>query len=269
MTVCIAAICRDDGEDKIVCCTDKKLSSALGSVETGFKDLPIAHRWRLLTAGDEAEIIALHRLYQQRFEDINNLTAEKLDESMMLPPRQRKINLSDEYTFSRYNMSYADFIKVGRDSFPDEEFRNSIRNVAAIRLRASLIVAGFVDGMAEIYYTDEDATARAANDYAVTGEGEYVARSVLLRREQYSRLPLHKTLYNVYEAKRYSETIGSVGEETTISILSSRKKRELTSVAVDEQLEEYYVKYGPKALPQDFALKGPILYSEEKSERNE
>jgi hypothetical protein len=164
--------------------------------------------------------LALYRLYQQRFKDINNLTLEKLDESMKLPLRQRKIDLSDEYTSSRHNMSYADFIAVGKDKFPDEEYRNSIRNVAAIRLRASLIIAGFVDRTAEIYYTDAEGVARAANDFAVTGEGEYLAQSVLIRRQQNGGLSLHETLYNVYEAKRYSESIGSVGKQTTISILS-------------------------------------------------
>ena len=264
VTVCIAAICQDREKDKIVLCTDTKLSSALGSAETGSKDLPIAHRWRLLTSGNEADIIALHRLYRRQFEDVNNLTPEKLDESMKFPLRQRKKDLADEYTFSRYNMSYADFIASGKDKFPDEEFRNSIRNVAAIRLRANLIIAGFVDESPEVYCTDEDGVARATNDFAVIGEGQYLAQSVLLRREQYSRLSLHETLYNVYESKRYSESIGSVGKSTSIAILSSGARRELTSIAVDRQLKKFYAEFGPKPLPNDFTLSGPIFYSEEK-----
>jgi len=265
MTVCIAATC-EDGE-KIVLCTDTKLSSALGSTETGRKDLHIGNRWRLLTAGDEPEIIALHRLYRRRFQDINNLTPEKLDESMKFPLRQRKTDLSDEYTFSRYNMSYADFIAVGKDKFPDEEYRNSVRNVASIRLRANLIIAGFVDGSPEVYYTDADGVARAANDFAVIGEGEYIAQSVLLRREQNSGLSLAETLYNVYEAKRYSESIGSVGEYTTIAISAPGKRRELTSLSVDKQLKKHYLQYGPKKLPGDFELDGPIFYSEEAAKK--
>jgi 20S proteasome alpha/beta subunit len=268
MTVCIAAICKDGDNDKIVLCSDTKKSSALGSAETGKKDLPIAHRWRLLTAGNEPEIIALHRLYKQRFDDINNLTAEKLDDSIGLPLRQRKKDLSDEYIFSRYNMSYADFIAVGKDKFPDDEFRNAVRNVAALNLRASLIVAGFVDQSPEVYYTDMHGIGRATNDFAVIGEGEYIAQSVLLRREQNSDFSLHETLYNVYEAKRYSESIGSVGKYTTLAILSSGAKRELTSLGVDKQLKKCYEQYGPKPLPDDFTLNGPIFYSEEKAKKS-
>lgn len=263
MTVCIAAICEDS--ERIVLCTDTKLSSVLGSTETGRKDLPIAKGWRLLTAGDEPEIVALHRLYQRRFKDIDNLTPEKLDESMKFPLRQRKIDLSDEYTFSRYNMSYADFVAMGKDKFPDEEYRNSVRNVASIRLSASLIIAGFVDRSPEVYYTDGDGIARAANDYSIIGEGEYIAHSVLLRREQNKRLSLAKTLYNVYEAKRYSESIGSVGDYTTIAILAPGARRELTSLNVDKQLKKHYAEYGPKELPRDFDLDGPIFFSEERA----
>ncbi len=268
MTVCIAAICAHEDSERIVLCTDRKLSSSLGSTETGRKDLPIAHRWRLLTAGEEPEIIALHRLYRRRFHDINNLTPEKLDESVKFPLRQRKIDLSNDYTFSRYNMSYADFVAVGKEKFPDEEYRNSIRNVASISLSASLIIAGFVDDSSEIYYTDADGVSRAANDFAVIGEGAYIAQSALLRREQNSRLSLAETIYNVYEAKRYSESIGSVGEHTAISILAPGQRRELTSLNVDKQLEKHYAEYGPRRLPRDFKLDGPILFGEEQALKN-
>jgi hypothetical protein len=268
VTVCIAAICQDDeGKDQIVLCTDRKISSALGSAETSRKDLLIAHRWRLLTAGEESEIIALHRLYKLQFTDIKNLTADKLDESIKSPLRQRKRELADEYTFARYNMSYADFLASGKEKLPDEEFRNSIRNIAAIRLRANLIIAGFVGESPEVYYTDEEGVARAASDFAVIGEGQYLAQSVLLRREQFSGLSLHKTLYNAYEAKRYSESIGSVGKDTMLAIIASGAKRELTSFGVDKQLEKYYKDYGPKDLPFKFALDGPTFYSEEKTQK--
>jgi hypothetical protein len=263
VTVCIAAICLDEGKHKIVLCSDTKVSSALGSAETASKDLHIAHRWRPLTSGNEADIVALHRLYRSRFKDSKNLTADKLDESIKSPLRQRKRDLADEYTFSRYNMSYADFLASGKEKLPDEEFRNAVRNVAAIRLRCSLIIAGFVDNSAEIYCTDEDGVARATNDFAVIGEGQYLAQSALLRRKQHDALSLHATLYNTYEAKRYAEAVGSVGKYTLQAVITPGAKRELTSLGVDKQLRKSYATYGPKTLPNEFALDGPIYFSEE------
>jgi len=264
MTVCIAAACHDGDVSKIVLCSDTKLSSALGSAETGHKDLYLPHGWRILTAGDEPEIIALYQLYYRQFLNSDNVTAENIDKSMKTPLRQRKTDLSDEFTFSRYNMSYADFVTVGKEKFPDEEFRNAVRSVAALRLRANMILAGFI-GAPEIYYTDNEGVARAANDFAIIGEGEYLAHAALMRREQNSRSTLHETLYNVYEAKRYSEAIGSVGKRTQMSIIAANAKRELTSFNVDRQLEECYKEYGPRPLPYKFEMKGTLYYSEEKA----
>jgi 20S proteasome alpha/beta subunit len=97
VTVCIAAACRDeDDEEKIVLCTDKKLSSLMGSAETGYKILYLAAHWRLLTAGDEPDILSLYRLYRERFKDGQNYIATKIDESVKFPIQQRKRQLSDE-----------------------------------------------------------------------------------------------------------------------------------------------------------------------------
>jgi len=49
--------------------------------------------------------------------------------------------------------------------------------------------------------------------------------------------------------------------------LSPGAKRELTSFGVDNQLKKCYAQFGPKTLPDDFRLDGPIFYSEEKAEK--
>jgi 20S proteasome alpha/beta subunit len=265
MTVCIAAACQDEDEEKIVLCCDKKLSGALGSTETGQKNRWISKLWRLLTAGDEPDIEALYKLYRRRFKLAENRTTEKIDESIKWPLRQRKRDLSDEYTYSRFNLSYDDFLLNGKERLPDEEFRDALRAIAAISLNAHLIIAGFIDDSAEIYYTDDVGAVRAAHDFAVVGEGQYIAHSVLARREQSIRSTLHATLYNVYEAKRYSEAVGSVGEKTLLAVLSADGKREISSFQLDAQLEDLYEKYGPQKLPYGFSLEGLLYYGDEKA----
>jgi hypothetical protein len=222
--------------------------------------------WRVLTAGDEPDILALVKFYRLRFKNHpENRSAETIDESMRWPLRQRKKQLSDDYTYSHFNMPYDEFLAFGKAKLPEESFKNAVRDVAAIRLKANLIVAGFIDGSPEIYWTDEDGSAHPLNDFAVIGEGQYLAQSTLMRREQESRTTLHETLYNVFEAKKYSEAVGSVGTSTFLGILSADGKRELTSYSVDRQLREWYNEYGPRDLPGSFSLKGPVYYSEEKA----
>ena len=71
---------------------------------------------------------------------------------------------------------------------------------------------------------------------------------------------LELTLYNVYEAKKFAESVGSVGLRTHISIISEDGSSQLTSVNVDRQLEACYSKYGPKPLPEDLKFKGEYYY---------
>ncbi len=265
MTVCIAAACRVGKEEKIVLCADRKLSSPLGSTDTGSKMLWLSSAWRLLTAGEEPEIQALWNLYQIRFKERNNLRAETIDESVKWPLRQRKKQLSDDYTYSHFNMPYDEFIASGKAKLPEEDFRNAVRSIGHITLKAHLIIAGFIGGSSEIYCTDSEGCAWPVKDVAVVGEGQYLAQSTLLRREQHGRSSLNETLYNVYEAKKYSEAVGSVGRSTFLAVLSSDGTRELTSFSVDDQLEEWYKEYGPRKLPASFSLKGPLYYSEEKA----
>ena len=195
MTVCIAAICLgDDNDDQIVLCADKKLSSALGSAETGYKILWIAKHWRLLTAGDEPDIMALHRLFKQRFADPGNRKAETIDELINWPLRQRKRQLADDYTFSHFGMSHAEFLANGKARLPEDAFREATRDIANISLNASLIIAGFIDGSAEVYWTDHIGKARAVRDFAIVGEGEYLAQSILIRRNQRYRSTISRNV---------------------------------------------------------------------------
>ena len=53
MTVCIAAICTDEGEHKVVLCTDTRIGGDLGSSEAFLKEIGIGNGWYCLISGDE------------------------------------------------------------------------------------------------------------------------------------------------------------------------------------------------------------------------
>jgi hypothetical protein len=251
MTVCIAAICSDDGEDKIVSCTDLLVSAGVGSAETGQKDHYLAHGWSCLCAGVETEYMELIRLYRAQFKNPDALKPENIDFSMKEPLYKRKAELADEFTRSRYAISYDDFLKHGKQRFPDAIYFEVLQHINRIELDAELIIMGFIDGSPEIYYTSRDGKARAANNFATIGEGEYLASSVLLRRAQDSIDSLEVTLYNVYEAKRYAESVRSVGEYTNMAIRSASAGRQLTSIEADEQLAKLFLEFGPKDVPSN------------------
>ncbi len=266
MTVCIAAACKDkDDVDLIVLCTDRRIGSALGSSDTGTKERDLHHGWKCLTSGNVDDIEALVKCFVVRFHNKDALTYAKLDETIRGALFDRKKQIADAYTRTNFVMSHDDFLKVGKERLPEDIFRNAIHEMRSLFLKAEFVIAGFIGSSPEIYYTDANGESHAASDFAVVGEGEYVASSVLLRRKQHSWESLERTLYNVFEAKKYSEAVGSVGRETIISIIRpSGKNVEYpdleTSAGVDEQLAVLYEKYGPTALPEDLMFEEPLFY---------
>lgn len=262
MTVCTAASCDDKGEDKVVICTDKRSGSALGSSETAFKNLELKHGWRCLTSGSEADINSLVRLYEVHFSDSKNLTHAKIESIIKYPLHERKRHIADDYIQNRFAMSYAEFINSGKEKLPSDLFNDALQKIDAIPLGAELIIVGFLGSVSEIYSTETNGRTQLATHFAIVGEGEYVASSSLLRRKQHNWTSLECTIYNLYEAKRAAETVGSVGRETDISILSKDGSLQYTSFGLDAQLKEMYKKYGPKPLPEQLKYKGEYYFTE-------
>jgi 20S proteasome alpha/beta subunit len=260
MTVCIAAICRDEDQEKIVLCSDRRMSSGLGGSEVGRKEHALSHGWRCLVSGDEDHFLALIRLYRIHFLDEARLTYEKIDAAMKAPLYERKKDIAEEYIRKRFAFSHDEFVKSGKDRLPADLFHEANQVINHTDLRASLIVAGFVGTSPEIYYTDEHCGAHPVMNFATIGEGSHLAHSVLLRREQMGWDSLSSTLYNVYEAKKYAESIGSVGPGTNISVMRSDGTKEITSYELDTQLGEAYIKYGPQKVPRNIKFDGDYYY---------
>jgi len=263
MTVCIAAKCIDGAENRIVLCTDRRSGSALGSAETALKDRTLPHGWRCLTAGTEADIVALIRLYREAFVDPGNLAAVKIDATIKGPLFRRKKELAEEYIRNRFAISHAEFISLGKEKFPADIFHDALQRVSLLDLKADLIVAGFIDGAEEIYRCSSAGKVIAAYEYAVIGSGEYLAEASLLRRGQNDVMSLDETIYNVYEAKKHSEAVGSVGRQTSIYVLSRDGSHRAISVQLQMQLGEMFDKYGPKPVPRDLTFEGARYYDQE------
>lgn len=261
MKVCIAAGCTDNnGEKKIVVCTDKKSSSAFGSTETSDKDVRLPNGWRCLTSGIQSDILSLTQLYEQRFADISRLTAETIDEFVKWPLHQRKKQLAEEYVRRRFSMSHDEFLQYGKDRLPAELFFDAHQKIGQLEINAEVIIAGFIYGQPEIYSTENSGVARAASNFAVVGEGEYIASSALLRREQHDWMSLDVTLYNVFEAKKLSEAVGSVGRKTVLAVMDSDELWKMTSRELDEQLNMWFVQYGPKPIPRETKFTGEYYF---------
>lgn len=253
VTVCIAAVCRfEDDQRGFVLCADRKVGNDLGSADVMLKIRALPNGWRCLTAGTKPEIDALLRLYRPLFRDTANLQPDTIDRTMKRAQEQRKLALADEYVQSRFAISFDEFNRYGKERLPPELHFDARQEIGHLSLKTELILVGFINGLPELYYSDERGKVRATDDFAAVGAGAALAESALLRRSQTNITRLEQTIYNVYEAKRYAQSNSNVGERMTLLIHRPDGKTFTPAKGITAQLESLYTDYGPKPFPPDY-----------------
>jgi hypothetical protein len=249
MTVGIAAICRHASNAAIVACTDWKVSNSLGSSETRYKLLDIGS-WHLLSAGADDEIARL-RLHLD-----NVFASNAVDETTIIPlcneaVRRRKHEKADGYISAKFGITYDHFLEKGKLLFPSEVFHAIMLDISSLSLRAEMLIFGLENGLPYICEIASDSSVHIREDFAAIGEGRSLAVASLMRRDQSDYTSLHRTIYNVYEAKKYAEKVPSVGELTNIAVNLHDNSIELVSLGYGyECLDLLYETYGPKEMSQ-------------------
>jgi hypothetical protein len=251
-TVCIAAVCdtQPGVDQKIILCTDGKASSVPGDTEHNLKAHALTLRWRCLTSGNEQEIEALLPLLSKSFRTAITIDETNVVELARAALRQRLLDKREEFIQGRHSISYERFLKEGKNSLPDDIFRSSSLQVEHISLRAYLIIAGFTsDGFPMLLETDDRASVKIREHYAVVGEGALLAQSALVHRAHVEAFGLNRTLYCVYEAKKMAERVLSVGHGETIIIMHRNLTQEIINQNGLQFLWRMWLDHGPKDLP--------------------
>ncbi len=247
VTVCIAATCEDNGAPVIVACVDGKASSSLGSQEYAVKFRLINEWWTVLTAGSQDEINLILPSFRARFASPmikDETTIVPLVQSVLRERRQQK---REELVQNKYSMTYQDFLATGKERLPEDIYRADVYDISQICIDAEFIVIGFLDDhMPMLIHTDRFGNVRIMDHFATAGEGAFLAEASLLQREQYDFYPLWQTVYCVYEAKRISERVSSVGKETALVIMKQNGDIDLIKEVGRKFLGEQFLKFGPQ-----------------------
>jgi hypothetical protein len=185
VTVCIAAICQEAGEPRIVLCSDTRLDyDFLGSTDVTVKTNSCAHGWIGLLAGNWAQTLSL-------FGNIKS--------NMMARPAPAT------------NEQVLEAAKVAAEEFTKSAVCNKDTT-------CDILLSGFLGGVPAILRLSvaEDRNLSLSMEYgfSVIGQAATVASVFLMERQCGPRDPIQRTAYCVYEAKRYAERLGSVGRET-------------------------------------------------------
>ena len=256
VTVCIAGICSGLGSpNRIILCTDWKVSNELGSAETKYKTQYLRGGWAYLTAGYESEINALGKLFKETFAKAQVITEENIAALVREPLRRRKNDKIDEYLYGRFGIGKDEFYQYGKVRFPEDIYRLTMAEISQLSIGAEFLVCGFCGPSAMIFKTNTRGHVSMPDEFATIGEGADLAMSSLLHRGYSDILDFPAALYAVYEAKRVAERVPSVGEATTLNVLihGQARPRFVRPRAVDK-LKKFYVELGPKPFPLDFDL---------------
>jgi hypothetical protein len=251
VTICIAAACNHsrEGGSKIILCSDWLVSGDLGSSNTKHKQDWLPYNWRCMIAGDPLEANILVEGMRRKF-----TTAGKVDETnigllVKSALYERRSEMRDSLAEARFGMTHAEILQFGKERLPPEHFGRYLDEVASLRLETEFIVTGFSNGDDFIVQTDRNCEVRFPTDFACIGEGEYLARASLLSREISPTTDFGVALYEVYEAKKASERVVSIGKPTLVAVIDDDGKYHSMKTEGKEHLERQYQQYGPKTTP--------------------
>jgi hypothetical protein len=234
MTICIAAVCQQDKmneESRIVLCSDWKSETEFGGSETSDKMRTLPKGWVALMADILSRGEELVAQYETHLREMTGVMDDKqLFEEMKKPAHKQKEILANDYLRQTLGVSYADLVSPEK-RFPESIVEERLNEVAKIRLRSTLILAGFIstqqgDAVENHPYlfvvddqSDHEDVVRNEQNFAAIGSGSYVAIPVMHQRIHDDQKSLMETIYSVYEAKRLSEVVPGVGEMTSLDVM--------------------------------------------------
>ncbi|MBY0561563.1 hypothetical protein [Hyphomicrobium sp.] len=262
MTVCIALVAGGGRHGKIVTCYDTLASSSLGTKSIMLKDRAVGFDWRCLTAGNEEEINAFVPLLSasmMQAKELDEVTAVPLIQDVL---KKRKTQLADELTLSKWGLSFQEF-RQSRAQFPDQIYQQHFDEVQRLPLRAEFIVTGFQKTKGVSYgpmmiVVRSDWSVSIQEDFCAIGEGSYLATASLMRRHYSDVKAINFGIYCAYEAKKYAESVPSVGTTTGLAIYSSDGPDKTINSGGFAELDKLFSAYGPRDVEADLNLKAKM-----------
>jgi hypothetical protein len=256
VTLCIAAICKENDKSTIVLCSDHKIGTFAAQAEIGFKFSWATRNWPTLISGDVARTDELMATFQQtlgELKDTDGLDEQNIFDMMKKCGHAFREKLVDELVRKKLSVSY-EYLRNNRAKFPPATVYETFTQIGQIDSEAEVIVTGFIDEQAYLFVVERDCTVFSRKQFAAIGTGAQIADPALFQRKQRQMESLPITIYNVYEAKKLGEIADGVGVRTTILIVSPPQEAdgpiEMKSVSNlgMEYLEQKRLEFGHKTL---------------------
>lgn len=252
MTICIAALC--DQSRTIVIAADKMVGSPFIEADTRINKVqPIHGQWITMFSCDDASSIEdILRSARDNLATIKDPTQSDARNALTAAYAAVRLRKAESTFLVGRSFTLQRFIAEGRSLLGDQLFAQIERQIASFDLGVEFLVAGHHAGYGYIFSVLNPGrdTAYSIPGFHAIGSGELNALSSLSQRGVDPVMYLAKTLYFVYEAKRYAELVGGVGETSDIFILRADRKEQVSEEVLKE-LDAIWKEVKPKDVDLD------------------
>ena len=228
MTLCVAAACQDEkGRNRVVIGTDWM---ATGEIEAG-ADIQDKLYWinddiAVLVSGVVTRAVELRDAYRIALADMKdrgeNLTFKNIRKFIKAGPRLLKKDIADEVVvFATGLDDFATFRKAFKNGeIPAPVATGVFQAIESKDLECEVIIVAFVGKEPYIFIVERNGHVEERDNFALIGEGTYVAEAALYFRKHESSDSLAVAIYNVWEALYMaSRRVGTVSKTHSIDIL--------------------------------------------------
>lgn len=227
LTLCIAAACEDHkGRDRVVIGTDWM---ATGEISAG-ADIQDKLYWinndiAVLVSGLVTRAVELRDAYRAELELMKakkeKLSYRNIRRFIKTGPRLLKKDIAEEVVTFATGLSYAEFRKAIKTGELTRDVATGVfRAIEAKDLECEVIIVAFVDKFPYIFVVERSGHVEERDNFALVGEGTYVAEAMLYFRKHESSDPVSVALYNVWEALHMaSKRVRTVSRTHSIDIL--------------------------------------------------
>jgi len=187
VTVCITSICQENGEPRLILCSDTRLTyTDIGSTNMTAKMEVLGYGWCVQLAGEWSGVSYLASLLKARIQASPDSPA-----TIEFIERESRASIN---AFLGSSLCHA-----------DECYQILLSGF--IQDSAIIMDISIVEGIPKVYLRDS---------FGAIGTGGTIASILLRLREYHPSLPLPYATYLVYEAKRSSEKEPTVGPYTAL-----------------------------------------------------
>lgn len=235
MTICIAALSRENDKEYVVFSTDHMVTTNIGQFEHSII------KYSYLNKNTVAMLAGRALLFDDLVKlgnECNNY--EQIKKQIFDNFRNKRKQVIENEIFNIFGIN-QDFIKESlQKQIPNPFINNILQKVAEFKLKTSILLVGYIDSVAQITHIEESGIVefRSMNFHAI-GSGQVQAINTLLFQKHSKTSPLIPAIYNVYKAKKNAEVSGGVGKETELLILNEDGIKKLSNDNIN-RLDKIY-----------------------------